>query len=71
MDFSAYSDFGNLHMDRYSGEPKLEEMLSDPIIHLMMKADRIDRQRLCKILVWAGAKTRPVPGKCVAQGLAS
>lgn len=46
-------------MDRYSGEPKLEEMLSDPIIHLIMKADRIDRRRLCKILVQAGAETRP------------
>jgi len=58
-------------MNRYNGEPKLEEMLSDPIIHLMMKADRIDRQRLCKILVQAGAETRPPPDMRVAQGLAS
>jgi hypothetical protein len=55
-------------MDRFSGEPKLEEMLSDPIIHLMMKADRIDRQRLCKILVRAGDKTRSGPEMRVVQG---
>lgn len=58
-------------MDRYNGEPKLEEMLSDPIIHLMMKADKIDRQRLCRILVRASDKTRVAPGRRVAQGLAS
>jgi hypothetical protein len=58
-------------MDRYGGEPKLEEILSDPIIHLVMKADRIDRQRLCKILVRAGDKTRPAPGMRVAQGAPS
>ncbi len=58
-------------MDRYSSEPKLEEMLSDPIIRLMMKADRIDRQGLCKILVRAGTETRPAPEIRAAQGLAS
>lgn len=40
-------------MKRYGGEPELEEILSDPIVHNIMKADRIDRKTLCKILVLA------------------
>lgn len=40
-------------MDRFSGEPSLEELLSDPLIHRVMKADDVSMLRLCEILVKA------------------
>lgn len=42
-------------MDRFAGEPTLEEVLSDPIVFLMMKADGLDMLRLCEILLKAGS----------------
>lgn len=41
-------------MDRFAGEPTLDEVLSDPIVHVMMKADGLDMLRLCEILLKAG-----------------
>lgn len=43
-------------MNRFSGEPSLEDVLSDPIIEVMMKADGIDRRAVCAVLVKAGAR---------------
>jgi len=40
-------------MDRFGREPSLEELLSDPIIHRMMRADDVSMLRLCEILVKA------------------
>jgi len=42
-------------MDRFAGEPTLDEMLSDPIIRRVMRADGIDMRRLCEILVKAAS----------------
>jgi hypothetical protein len=41
-------------MDRFAGEPTLEEVLSEPIVCLMMKADGLDMLRLCELLLKAG-----------------
>jgi hypothetical protein len=40
-------------MDRFGGEPTLEEVLSDRIVHLVMKADGVDMLRLCETLLKA------------------
>jgi hypothetical protein len=34
----------------FSGEPKLEDLLSDPIVVAMMRSDGVDRDRLGCIL---------------------
>lgn len=57
-------------MNRYSGEPPLEEVLSDPIVHRMMKADGINMLRLCEILVKATLALTPsrVPVLAACEG---
>ena len=45
-------------MDWFQGEPKLDDMLSDPLLHRLMKADGIDMRGLCEILLKA-ASARP------------
>jgi hypothetical protein len=45
-------------MERFTGEPNLDEILSDPIIRSVMKADGIDMRRLCEILVKAAGASR-------------
>ena len=40
-------------MDRFGSEPTLEELLSDPLIHRIMKADDVSMLRLCEVLVRA------------------
>jgi hypothetical protein len=40
-------------MDRFGGEPALEEILSDRIVHLIMKADGVDMLCLCETLLKA------------------
>lgn len=40
-------------MDRFAGEPTLDELLSDPVIRRVMEADGIDRRGLCRILAKA------------------
>lgn len=54
-------------MDRFAGEPTLEEVLSDPIVHEMMKADGLDMLRLCDVLLkaagHAAVSSRPLPTK--------
>jgi hypothetical protein len=47
-------------MNRFGGEPTLEEVLSDPIIHRMMRADGINMLRLCEILVKATLAVTPM-----------
>lgn len=42
-------------MNRFAGEPTLDEVLSDPIIRRVMRADGIDMRRLCEILVKAAS----------------
>ena len=49
-------------MEWFQGEPKLDDMLSDPLLHRLMKADGIDMRRLCEILIKAAsavASARP------------
>jgi hypothetical protein len=46
-------------MNRFGGEPTLEEVLSDPIIHRVMQADGINMLRLCEILVKATLAVTP------------
>ena len=41
-------------MNSCHGEPTVEEMLSDPIIRAVMKADRIDPQELAATLTQTG-----------------
>jgi hypothetical protein len=40
-------------MSRFCGEPALDEMLSDPIIRALMKADGTDVSQTCDILLRA------------------
>ena len=42
-------------MDQFAGEPTLDEVLSDPLLHRVMKADGINMKRLCEILVRASS----------------
>lgn len=42
-------------MDQFAGEPTLDEVLSDPLLHRVMRADGINMKRLCEILVKASA----------------
>ena len=58
-------------MDRFGREPTLEELLSDPLIHRVMKADDVSMLRLCEVLVKAsGAESakryRQAPAASVA-----
>ncbi len=46
-------DMWKVAMNRYGGEPTLEEVLSDPIVHRLMQADGINMLRLCEIMVKA------------------
>jgi hypothetical protein len=48
-------------MDRFAGEPTLDEMLSDPLVRTVMRADGIDRRGLCEILVKAAQAIPPAP----------
>lgn len=43
-------------MEWFQGEPKLDDMLSDPLLHRLMKADGIDMRRLCEILIKAASR---------------
>ena len=40
-------------MDRFGKEPTLEELLADPLIHRLMRADDVSMLRLCEVLVKA------------------
>ena len=42
-------------MDWFQGEPKLDDVLSDPLLHRLMKADGIDMRRLCEVLLRAAS----------------
>ena len=42
-------------MDRFVGEPSLDEILSDPLVRSLMKADGIEMRRLCEVLVKAAS----------------
>jgi hypothetical protein len=44
-------------MDWSGNEPKLAEILADPIVHAVMEADGFDRRRLCEILLKAAQAT--------------
>lgn len=37
-------------MDRFSGKPSLPELLADPILHLMMRADGCDMSQLTALI---------------------
>ena len=37
-------------MDRYAGEPSLDELLADPTLHVMMEADGCDMAQLAAIV---------------------
>jgi hypothetical protein len=59
-------------MNRYDGEPTLEEVLSDPIIHRLMKADGINMLRLCELMMKATQKLAPrgfVPVLAACEGV--
>jgi hypothetical protein len=47
---------GEDKMLRYRSEPLLDELLADPILHLMMQADGVDGTELCAVIAEAGAK---------------
>jgi hypothetical protein len=53
-------------MDRFIGEPSLDEILSDPLVRSLMKADGIEMRRLCEVLVKA-ASALAVPLRPTAQ----
>jgi hypothetical protein len=53
-------------MDRFVGEPSLDEILSDPLVRSLMKADGIEMRRLCEVLVKA-ASVLAVPPRKAAQ----
>jgi len=53
-------------MDRFIGEPTLDEILSDPVVRSIMKADGIEMRRLCEILVKA-ASALAVPPHAAAN----
>jgi hypothetical protein len=46
-------------MAGFCGEPALDEVLSDPIIHALMKADGTDVSQTCDILLKARRGLRP------------
>jgi len=46
---------GKVVMDRFIGEPSLDEILSDPLVRSLMKADGIEMRRLCEVLVKAAS----------------
>jgi hypothetical protein len=37
-------------MNRYAGEPSLDELLADPTLHVMMRADGCDMTQLAAII---------------------
>jgi hypothetical protein len=37
-------------MDRFTGEPSLAELLADPILQLMMRADGCDMSQLATVI---------------------
>ena len=53
-------------MDRFVGEPSLDEILSDPLVRSLMKADGVEMRRLCEVLVKA-ASALAVPPRLAAQ----
>jgi hypothetical protein len=55
-------------MTFFKGEPKLDDLLSDPIILAMMESDGVDRDRLGLILESArrGAKQEAPPRRATA-----
>ena len=53
-------------MDRFVGEPSLDEILSDPLVRSLMKADGIEMRLLCEVLVKA-ASALAVPARATAQ----
>ena len=53
-------------MDRFVGEPSLDEILSDPLVRSLMKADGIEMRRLCEVLVKA-ASALAVPARPTIQ----
>jgi hypothetical protein len=46
---------------RFSGEPELAEMLSDPIVEALMRADGWDRRSVCASLLSAKEAVAPSP----------
>jgi hypothetical protein len=42
---------------RFSGEPELRDILSDPIVEALMRADGWDRRAVCAELLSAKAAT--------------
>ena len=45
-------------MTQFTGEPKLKDLLADPIIEVLMKADGVSPARLCETLRQARGDTR-------------
>jgi hypothetical protein len=50
-------------MPKFCGEPALDEMLSDPIIRALMKADGTDVSQTCDILLRARRATTTASGE--------
>lgn len=48
------------------GEPEIEEMLRDPIVHLVMARDGLTPQGLRRILRASGARLMAAPGRAAA-----
>jgi hypothetical protein len=46
---------------QWAGEPKLEEVLSDPIIRAVMERDRVDQEGL-RVLLRNATKLLALPG---------
>lgn len=54
-------------MDRFVGEPSLDEILSDPLVRSVMKADGIEMRRLCEVLVKAASALAVPPRPAVSR----
>ncbi|HKT20104.1 MAG TPA: hypothetical protein VJR47_18770 [Stellaceae bacterium] len=55
-------------MEHFVGEPTLDEILSDPLVRSIMKADGIEMRRLCEILVKAASALALPPRPALQPG---
>jgi hypothetical protein len=52
-------------------EPPLDELLADPIMGLLLRSDRIERDRLAELLVEAAQRLGPAPQRGGSAGAAA
>ena len=54
-------------MERICGEPKLDELLSDPIVDILLLRDRISREELGRMVEAARVTLARVPRQWTVQ----